>query len=344
MAWFKVNQTLTRHPKLKRLARGLGISEPTAIGHLILLWGWAMDYAPDGDISEFDAEDIAGVAGWDGDADTFIAALLSCGIRGDGFLERTEDGGLIFHDWEENIGSDLEQRRKAAEKIRKYRAKKKTDLPEACNGLRNGYVTGTQPLRNGLRNGYDTGYVTGERRGEEKRGEEIPPPPPQGGGGAGGGQTGEISSQSPEPQGFGAFWAAYPRRVQRQAAVKAWRGLSRAMKQNGATVADVTEAARAYAEAAGRRGTPPDKIMHPATFLHEERWRDWLPPGGASYLEALGAGGRGRAQAPQDAPMTYEEAVARYRGGAGQAAIDVEYRAHEEGGGDSAKGGLSALS
>ena len=116
------------------------------------------------------------------------------------------------------------------------------------------------------------------------------------------------------------------------------------MRQNGATAADVTEAARAYAEAAARRGTPPDKIMHPATFLHEERWRDWLPPGGASYLEALGAGGRGRAQAPQDAPMTYEEAVARYRGGAGQAAIDVEYRTHEEGGGDSAKGGLSAFS
>ena len=337
MAWFKVNQTLTRHPKLKRLARGLGISEPTAIGHLILLWGWAMDYAPDGDISEFDAEDIAGVAGWDGDADTFIAALLSCGIRGDGFLERTEDGGLIFHDWEENIGSDLEQRRKAAEKIRKYRAKKKSDLPEACNGVRNG-------VRNGHDTGYVTvacnGYVTGEKRGDEKRGEEIPPLPPQGGGGAGGGQTGGISSQSQEPQGFGAFWAAYPRRVQRQAAVKAWRGL---LRQAGATAADVTEAARAYAEAAARRGTPPDKIMHPATFLHEERWRDWLPPGGASYLEALGAGGRGRAQAPQDAPMTYEEAVARYRGGAG-AVIDVEYRAHEEGGGDSAKGGLSALS
>ena len=179
-----------------------------------------------------------------------------------------------------------------------------------------------------------------ERRGVEKRGEDIPPLPPQGGGGAGDGQTGEISSQSPEPQGFGAFWAAYPRRVQRQAAVKAWRGL---LRQAGATAADVTEAARAYAEAAGRRGTPPDKIMHPATFLHEERWRDWLPPGGASYLEALGAGGRGRAQAPQDAPMTYEEAVARYRGGAGQAAIDVEYRTHEKGGESDAQGGLSAL-
>ena len=150
MAWFKMHQESARHPKLKRLARGLEISKPAAIGHLFLLWSWAMDYAPDGDISGIDAEDIAGAAEWDGDADTFIAALLSCGIRGGGFLDRTEDGGFILHDWEENIGDDLERRRRAAEKLRKYRAKGKSDFNDTCNG----YVTVTSPLRNG--------YITGE--------------------------------------------------------------------------------------------------------------------------------------------------------------------------------------
>lgn len=324
-----MHQKLARHPKLKRLARGLGISEPTAIGHLFLLWSWAMDYALHGDLSDFDDTDIALAMGWDGDPGVLVEALLSCGGKGGaGFLDRSDNGVLSLHDWEINCDTQYIQNAKDAERQKRYRA------GQTKNGKCHGDVTVTSQECHS-----DVTVMSRPRREEKeiKRNKENPPLPPQGGGGAGGGQTGEISPQSPEPQGFGAFWAAYPRRVQRQAAVKAWRGL---LRQNGATAADVTEAARAYAEAAARRGTPPDKIMHPATFLHEERWRDWLPPGGASYLEALGAGGRGRAQAPQDAPMTYEEAVARYRGGAGQAAIDVEY---QEGGGDSAQGGLSAL-
>ncbi|MBQ7263443.1 MAG: hypothetical protein IJR14_06950 [Synergistaceae bacterium] len=117
------------------------------------------------------------------------------------------------------------------------------------------------------------------------------------------------------PPGFRAFWAAYPRKVQKGPALKAWLALSR----QGVPFEDIAEAAREYAKASQAKGTPPDRIQHPATFLHEDRWRDWLPPDGASYLEALRLAERGRASPPTSRPMdtldrirglSYEEAKA----------------------------------
>ncbi|GIM48438.1 hypothetical protein DNHGIG_39870 [Collibacillus ludicampi] len=52
MAWLKSHQEIARHPKTKRLAKALDISLPTAIGHLHLLWWWAMDFAKNGDLSK----------------------------------------------------------------------------------------------------------------------------------------------------------------------------------------------------------------------------------------------------------------------------------------------------
>lgn len=68
MAWIESHQELWRHPKTKKLARLLQISIPTAVGHLHGLWYWAMDFAQDGDLSSYDAEDIADAVMWEGDA------------------------------------------------------------------------------------------------------------------------------------------------------------------------------------------------------------------------------------------------------------------------------------
>ena len=104
MAWIKSQQALRDYPKLKKLARGLDVSIPTTLGHLHMLWWWAMDYAQDGNLTPFDALDIADAAGWDGAPERFVDAMVNCGFRGAGFLERTEDGELLIHDWDEQIG------------------------------------------------------------------------------------------------------------------------------------------------------------------------------------------------------------------------------------------------
>ena len=59
MAWIESHQELARHPKTRKLARRLGVNLPTAIGHLHMFWWWAMDYSKSGDITSFDAIDIA---------------------------------------------------------------------------------------------------------------------------------------------------------------------------------------------------------------------------------------------------------------------------------------------
>ena len=55
MAWIESHQALGRHPKLRRLARALNISHPTAVGDLHYLWWFAIDFAQDGSLGRLDA-------------------------------------------------------------------------------------------------------------------------------------------------------------------------------------------------------------------------------------------------------------------------------------------------
>lgn len=110
-AWIESHAALRDHPKLKRLARSLGISRREATGLLHWLWWWAMDYAPDGDLTDYTADDIADGVDWDGDPDKFITAL-----RDAGFLD-----GQMLHDWDE-YGGKLQYRRRAnAQRMRQAR-------------------------------------------------------------------------------------------------------------------------------------------------------------------------------------------------------------------------------
>lgn len=117
MAWVKSHQEIRQHPKTRRLARLLGISVPQAVGHLHLLWWWAVDYAGDGDLSDYDAYDIADAAMWEGDPEGWVAALVTAG-----YIDRQEGGSLVLHDWNEYQGNYIEKREKATKRKRKSRA------------------------------------------------------------------------------------------------------------------------------------------------------------------------------------------------------------------------------
>lgn len=103
--WIESHQQLANHPKLKRLARLLGVSKQAAIGFLHLLWWWALDYAPQGQIiPPFDAEDVADAVEFDGDPGDIVSALV-----GAGFLDRDGDT-LTIHDWYDYAGKLLDKR------------------------------------------------------------------------------------------------------------------------------------------------------------------------------------------------------------------------------------------
>ncbi len=117
MAWLESHQALRAHPKTMKLARLLGISRPCVIGHLHCLWWWAIDYAQDGEVSRFDALDLAIGAEWEGDESAFVDALVTAG-----FLDRSEDGCLTIHHWNDYAGKLIERRERNAERMREARA------------------------------------------------------------------------------------------------------------------------------------------------------------------------------------------------------------------------------
>ncbi len=155
MAWLRSHSELRNHPKTLKAARLLGVSIPQVVGHLHMLWWWVMDYAPSGDLSDFSSADIAVGAGWDGNPEEFVEALVSSGmgLRA-GFLERDEHGGLTVHDWSQHGGRDIDERRAAVDRKRRWRDKTNED---ATRG-----ETGTN----------EDATVLPRVRGEERRGEE----------------------------------------------------------------------------------------------------------------------------------------------------------------------------
>ena len=141
MAWIEAHQNLPSHPKTKRLARLLNISIREAVGSLYMFWWWAMEYAEDGDLSNYDASDIADGVQWEGDPEEFLNAMINCGPgKKSGFIDKTENG-MIIHDWQEYGGHYLEMREKNRKRIEKYRSENSvTCTKQECNA----YVTRTK--------------------------------------------------------------------------------------------------------------------------------------------------------------------------------------------------------
>jgi hypothetical protein len=70
---------------------------------------------------------------------------------------------------------------------------------------------------------------------------------------------------------WSAFWAAYPRKVGKGQARRAWPKATKAADR-----ADIITGAKRYAEQ--RRGQDAQYTAHPATWLNGERWTDQQPP------------------------------------------------------------------
>jgi hypothetical protein len=121
MAWIESHQTLREHPKLLRLSRLLDIHRTSAAGLLHFLWWWALDHAEDGDITDYDPVDIALAAGWEGDPDVLMRALVDCGPGGkDGFIA-VEGERLVLHDWWDYAGKLVDRRVKDRERKKAQR-------------------------------------------------------------------------------------------------------------------------------------------------------------------------------------------------------------------------------
>jgi DNA-binding transcriptional ArsR family regulator len=93
-----------------------------------------------------------------------------------------------------------------------------------------------------------------------------------------GGGLGSRGPESPKnPQGkdphaeaFGAWWEIYPRRISKQAAIKAWK--ARTKDKTLPPIEDLLEITTRYAATVA--GKEQEFIPHPATWLNQHRWED----------------------------------------------------------------------
>lgn len=134
MAWIEVHQALLTHRKTGRLMRALDISRPTAVGHLVALWCWSLDNAPEGDLAGMEAADLAESAYWDEDPAVFVGGLIQAG-----WIDDTPTGWAL-HDWYDFAGRLIDQRRANAERFT-YLQEQHTDLRAAVIA-RDGLVCG----------------------------------------------------------------------------------------------------------------------------------------------------------------------------------------------------------
>jgi len=128
MAWIESHQTLREHPKIKKLCRLLGISKATAVGHLHMLWWWAMDYAQDGELTRYDDLEVALAAEWDGDEHVFVQALMDSR-----FLDVDDQHRVVIHDWPDYAGKLIERRAKNAQRMREARGVYVATQDDTCN-------------------------------------------------------------------------------------------------------------------------------------------------------------------------------------------------------------------
>lgn len=117
MAWIEVHQSLFTHRKTLELADLLGVPEVYAAAHLISLWAWALDNAPDGAL-HVRRTIIARASRWSGDVDALCNALVNSG-----FLEQRENDVFVIHDWADYAGRLVEKRRQNAQRMREARSK-----------------------------------------------------------------------------------------------------------------------------------------------------------------------------------------------------------------------------
>jgi len=274
VAWIESHQELANHPKLVRFARLLDVHRTYAIGLLHRLWWWALDHAEDGDLSQFDAADLADACGWEGDAETLVKALRECGPGNRaGFVEEVE-GRWMLHDWWEYAGKLVARRRADRDRKRSERTPRPA-VPLEVDG-----VSAGRPA-----DGAQSPYVTEQNRTEPSDARDATRHLSA--------VSGPGSSATPTLSAdFDAWWETYPRKVAKQAASTAY-----AKARKTATAEALTEGLQRSIAQWQREQRTIDKHPHASTWLNQERWNDdygsppstddryWIGPNGQRVLK-----------------------------------------------------------
>lgn len=233
MPWFKVDDKLHSHRKTRKAG-------PAAMGLWVLAGSWSADQLSNGFVPDYIA------AAMDRDYRRHAGALVAAGL----WEEDGENGdkGWRFHDWDEMqpTRADVEEKRESArERMRRVRAqggKRSEDVRANSEGTSRevrSTPTRPDPTRPLVPSELET--TTSSKALAHRPDEHV--------------------------EEFAGFWTAYPRKVGKAPALKAYKAARK--KTDLDTIA---AALRVFTAAMSNR--PVDRIPYPATWLNSEPWHD----------------------------------------------------------------------
>lgn len=244
--WIKVEASTPDKREVLAITSAMGWDDPDyTVGKLIRVWRWFDQHSVGGNaagVTEALLDRISGVTG-------FAKAMVSVGWLA--FL----DTGAVLPNFSRHCGETAKSRANTARRVARHRSKSLID--------------NDKPDGNDESNGQSvTPALAREEKRREEEERESPDPV----------DLPVDRSIDPPADTFAEFWAAYPRREAKAAAVKAWKRL----KPDAELVATIVVAVKArcqtpqWLEAGGKF------IPLPATYLNGERWLDNAAPKGPS--------------------------------------------------------------
>lgn len=200
---------------------------------MLRLWGWCIDNAPDGNLTGIYANELAIAAGWEGDEAAFLQAVTDSG-----FIDKDEDT-LCIHDWNDYAGRLIEQREIHKEQARE-RQKRFRQNHAKCNAK----ITRDKRVNNALTVPNST----------------VPniPPTPKG------------DARSSYDSRFQSFWSAYPKKIGKGDAEKAFLRC----KPDDTLLAVMLSAVERQRQCEQWRKDGGQYVPNPATWLRQKRWED----------------------------------------------------------------------
>jgi hypothetical protein len=227
------------HPKMRSLARTLGVCRAHAVGIMECLWHFTSNYAPDGSLAKFTLDEIAEAVTWTKGPERLIEALKQGWI----------DDDLFVHDWPAHCDD--------ATHIKLARS----GQTFACGCTPNVSRLNQKDRPNGLVR------MVCARHARIVRASCAPPlptplplplPTPK--------QPCAVLKRETDEMAI-EIYSLYPRKIARPAALKA---IAKAL-----TKTDVETLKRAVtAFATSCVGKDPQYIPHPATWFNNDRWTD----------------------------------------------------------------------
>lgn len=132
MAWIESHQSLGTHRKLLALCEALHIDRARAVGMLHFLWWWALDNAPDGDITCISDKVLATASLWKGSPTLWVQTLREVGLVDEDTTSRR------LHNWDDYAGKLIAKRLSNQRYQREHRERERKDNVRLTSGLRQG--------------------------------------------------------------------------------------------------------------------------------------------------------------------------------------------------------------